>query len=42
MIFESLKEDEVEMDYVSEVLETYSKTLAITDKTLGKALTDAL
>lgn len=42
MIYETLTEGEGEMDYVNEVLETYSKTIGIVDKKLDKALTQAL
>ena len=42
MIYDTLKEGEGEMDYVNEVMETYSQSMAITDKNLEKALKNAL
>lgn len=42
MIYDTLKEGDGGMDYVNEVLETFSKSVAVDDKKLQKALNNAL
>jgi hypothetical protein len=42
MIYDTLNEGQGDMEYIAEILETYAKTMAVMDKKLDKAMTQAL